>query len=166
MTFHLSYSKLLHLCSVKKSSLIAFLLPSSFFRSIPFSRLHLAFLCLEKMSCPSLVFLRSLRRLPLSRQCSRQFPVGRRRALHTSPKSLSEEEKSFRGQLYESTARRIQAQREAEARFASMQPTSDFARNSAYTFCMHTSAAETLRADFCRHRLLMRHSLLVWNYET
>lgn len=98
------------------------------------------------MSSLSLVSLRSLRYMPLSRQCLRQVPVVRRRSLHTSPKSFSSDEKSFRGQLYESTARRIQAQREAEARFASMTPMSSFAQNSAFTFGMHTPAAGTFRS--------------------
>ncbi|KAF6234908.1 hypothetical protein HO173_006838 [Letharia columbiana] len=94
------------------------------------------------MSYPSFLTLRSLRHMPLSRQCARPLPVGGRRNLHTSPKSFSNEvEKTFRGQLYESTARRIQAQREAEARFASMSPTSDFARQSAFTFAIVFSCA-------------------------
>lgn len=93
------------------------------------------------MSSLSLVSLRSLRYMPLSRQCLRQVPVVRRRSLHTSPKSFSSDEKSFRGQLYESTARRIQAQREAEARFASMTPMSSFAQNSAFTFVIVFSCA-------------------------
>lgn len=118
------------------------------------------------MSCPSLVFLRSLRHIPLSQQCSRQIPIGSRRALHTSPRCFSNQEKTFRGQLYESTARRIQAQREAEARFASMTPLSTFARNSAFTFCTHASAAETFTADLCSNFLLVRPSLLVRKYET
>ncbi|CAD6566539.1 MAG: D-lactate ferricytochrome c oxidoreductase [Alectoria sarmentosa] len=88
---------------------------------------------------PSLV--RTIRHIPFSRQCSPQFPAGGRRALHTSPKFFSNEDKTFRGQLYESTARRIQAQREAEARFASMTPMSDFARQSAFTFAIVFSCA-------------------------
>ena len=119
-----------------------------------------------KMSRPSLALLRSLRHIPPSRQCTRQLPIGGRRALHTSPKSFSNEEKSFRGQLYESTARRIQAQREAEARFASMTPDSGFARNSAFTFGMPASVAETFAADFCSNPLLLHLRLLVRNYET
>ncbi|KAL9066763.1 MAG: hypothetical protein Q9161_007352 [Pseudevernia consocians] len=79
--------------------------------------------------------------MPLSRQCSRQIPVGGRRALHTSPKSFLDEQKTFRGQLYESTARRIQAQREAEARYASVTPISAFATNSAFTFSILFSCA-------------------------
>ena len=53
--------------------------------------------------------------------------------MHGSPKKF-EEERSFRGQLYESTARRIKRQREDEVRFASMQPLSQTARNFAFTF--------------------------------
>lgn len=156
----MTFSKLPHLCSMEKALSIAFLFP---FHSLG----HYSITMTGKMSCPSLVFLRSMRHMPLSRQCSRPLPVGGRRNLHTSPKSFSNEvEKTFRGQLYESTARRIQAQREAEARFASMSPTSDFARQSAFTFGTHVSAAGLFTADSCSHRLLMRPSLLVWNHET
>ena len=97
---------------------------------------------------PSAALLRSLRSSPSLRQCPRQFPIGGKRPLHTSPKSLEEEgQKSFRGQLYESTARRIQRQREAEARFASMTPPSAFARNAAFTFCPGTFPIERTTAD-------------------
>lgn len=119
-----------------------------------------------KMPCPSVALLRSLRHMPLSRQSSRQIPVGGRRTLHTSPRSFSNEEKTFRGQLYESTARRIQAQREAEARFASLTPFSAFASNATLTFGMHASAAETFTADICSNRVFRRLRLLVRNYET
>ena len=118
------------------------------------------------MSYPSLVLLRSFRLKPIPRQCSQRLPLGGRRALHTSPKPSYNEEKTFRSQLYESTARRIQAQREAEARFASARPTSKFARRSAFTFCMHASAAQKSTADFSSNRLLVRASLLVRIYET
>ena len=57
------------------------------------------------------------------------------RTFHSSPKLFTEPEKSFRGQLYESTARRIQRQREDEVRFASNMPISPFARSAAFTFC-------------------------------
>ena len=106
--------------------------------------------------CPSSALLRSLKYVPFPRQ----LRVRGRRTLHTSPKS--NEEKTFRGQLYESTARRIQAQREAEARFAAMSPTSEFSRNATLTFGMNVSAAEALAANSCscsfrwRPRLLAR----------
>ncbi|KAM0806356.1 hypothetical protein BDR22DRAFT_828738 [Usnea florida] len=93
------------------------------------------------MSYPSLLLLRSFRLKPIPQQCFRRLPLGGRRALHTSPKSFSNDEKTFRSQLYESTARRIQAQREAEARFASASPTSSFARRSAFTFSIVFSCA-------------------------
>ncbi len=96
------------------------------------------------MSRPSLAFLRGLRGMPFKRR----IQIGGRRLLQTSPRSFASEEKTFRGQLYESTARRIQAQREAEARFASMKPTSAFAQNSTLTFRMHASAAGMFTADF------------------
>lgn len=136
--------------------------PSSSFFSL---RLCIVFIAV-KMSCLSSNSSRSLSRMPLSRQCSLQIPIGGKRVLHTSPKSLSHEEKTFRGQLYESTARRIQAQRQAEARFASMVPISNSARNWAFTFCMHASAAETSTADFRSNCILMCRSLLVRKQET
>lgn len=138
---------------------IAFLLPFP-------SPGHNVIMMSVKMSSPSLIFLHTLRRIPLSQQCSRQSPIGSRRALHTSPRCFSNQEKTFRGQLYESTARRIQAQREAEARFASTTPLSDFARNSYFTFCTQASVADTFTADFCSNRLLVRPSLLVRKQET
>lgn len=59
-----------------------------------------------------------------------------RRSFNSSRKMFDEPEKSFRGQLYESTARRLQRQREDEARFASNMPITPFARNAAITFCI------------------------------
>ena len=118
------------------------------------------------MSCPSVLLLRSLRLQPIPRQCSQRLPLGGRRALHTSPKFFSNEERTFRSQLYESTARRIQAQREAEARFAAASPTSNSARRSAFTFGTHASAGQKSTADFSSNCLLVRASLLVRIYET
>lgn len=156
---HTSSSAILHLlhCYINISFLSPFLSPDR----------H-AIILSANMSCPSLVFLRKLKiwHIPLSQQCSRQFPIETRRALHTSSRCFSNQEKTFRGQLYESTARRIQAQREAEARFAATTPLSSFARNSAFTFCTHASVAETFTADFCSNPLLVRPSLLVRKHET
>ena len=114
-----------------------------------------------KMSSSSLLLLRKSRRLPPSRH----LQIECRRAFNASPKSFVNEEKSFRGQLYESTARRIQAQREAEARFASMAPVSAFSRNSMLTFSMQTSAAETSTADSCSAGFHGHPKLLAWKHE-
>lgn len=114
-----------------------------------------------KMSYLSIVPWCSRRSVPPLQQ----LRTGGRRALHTSSKTFANDGKTFRAQLYESTARRIQAQREAEARFASMVPTSAFASNSAFTFGMRASAAETSKADFCSSGLLVRAGLLVRKYE-
>lgn len=91
--------------------------------------------------------LRSFTHTPCLRQCSRQLEMASRRNLHSSPKSFAEQEKSFRGQLYESTARRIQRQREDEARFASNIPITPFARNAAFTFCISPLLFERSAAD-------------------
>jgi hypothetical protein len=97
--------------------------------------------------CPSLALLRSLRQLASSRPCVRRHPNVGRRSFHRSPKSLDEGDRSFQGQLYESTARRIKSQREAEARFAGMTPPTAFARNAAFTFCINPLIAATTTAD-------------------
>ena len=109
-----------------------------------------------KMPCPILVFLRRRRCMPPLRQLG----LGGRRAFHISPKTLGSEERTFRGQLYESTARRIQAQREAEERFHNMKPLSAFASKSAFTFGMHPSVAEMSKADFCSGGFLVCPGLL------
>lgn len=64
------------------------------------------------------------------------------RPFHQSTKSLEEGDRSFRGQLYESTARRIKRQREEEVRYAQMTPISAFGRNAAFTFCEHRLAVK------------------------
>lgn len=71
----------------------------------------------------------------MPQECLHRLPLRGRRPFHSSRKLFAEEDKTFRGQLYESTARRIKRQREAEARFADMTPPSAFARNAAFTFC-------------------------------
>lgn len=88
------------------------------------------------ISSPSAALLRSLRPSPSLQHCSRHGPLVSRRSLHRSPRLFEEETKSFRGQLYESTARRIQRQREVEAAYADAMPPSHFARQAAFTFCI------------------------------
>lgn len=89
-----------------------------------------------KLFSPSAALLRSLRPSPSLQHCSRLCPFVSRRSLHRSPRLCEEEQKSFRGQLYESTARRIQRQREIEAAYADAMPPSTLARNMAFTFCI------------------------------
>ena len=88
---------------------------------------------------PSVALLRSLKPSPSLQHCSRHGPFVTRRSLHRSPRLFEEEKKSFRGQLYESTARRIQRQREVEAAYAEAIPPSHFARQAAFTFCIKPS---------------------------
>ena len=84
--------------------------------------------------------LRSLKPSPSLQHRSRHGPFVGRRSLHRSPRLFEEEKKSFRGQLYESTARRIQRQREVEAAYAEAMPPSQFARQAAFTFCINPGA--------------------------
>lgn len=97
----------------------------------------------KRVLCPSSALLRSLgARAPLQSCLQRHQQVVGKRAFRLSPRSLEVGDRSFRGQLYESTARRLKAQREAEARHAEMTPISAFARNAAFTFCKNPLAAE------------------------
>lgn len=76
----------------------------------------------EMALCPSVALLRSLSRLAASRQCLRQVANRHQRALHVS-RALGQEErpqKSFAGQLYESTAQRVQRERAEQERFVEM----------------------------------------------
>ena len=89
---------------------------------------------------PSPALLRSLRPSASLQHCPWHGPFVSRRSLHRSPRLFEEEKKSFRGQLYESTARRIQRQREVEAAYAEAMPPSQFARQAAFTFCINPEA--------------------------
>ena len=100
-----------------------------------------------RMFCPSAALLRSLRPSPYLQRCSRHCPIGRRRSFH-APSKLLEEQKSFRSQLYESTARRLQRQREAEARFADRTPPTKLAVTAAFTFCTNPNAVRLAKTDF------------------
>ena len=88
---------------------------------------------------PSKALLRSLQLAPTSSsQCMRTVFRQSRRKIHTSRCYLEEQDseprKSFRGQLYESTAQRLKRQRDEEALFRSNKPTTAFARNGAIAF--------------------------------
>ena len=58
------------------------------------------------------------------------YPV---KAIHTS-RSLAEEGRSFRGQLYESTQRRLEKEREEQRRFARERGEAGGGRNAAILF--------------------------------
>ncbi|KAL9125839.1 MAG: hypothetical protein Q9217_005014 [Psora testacea] len=74
------------------------------------------------------------------RACLRNASLRRGRALHTTPLRLEKEQtefrKSFRGQLYESTAARVKRQREEAAEVANAQPLKRSFRNALITFNM------------------------------
>ncbi|KAL9637223.1 MAG: hypothetical protein Q9164_002323 [Protoblastenia rupestris] len=92
---------------------------------------------------PSQALLRSLQLAPPHRQCLRRqllrnTPLRRRRALHTTPLRLAEEQtefrKSFRGQLFESTAARIKRERDELNEYADVGPINAVFRRVAITF--------------------------------
>ncbi|KAA6414782.1 MAG: D-lactate dehydrogenase (cytochrome) [Lasallia pustulata] len=70
-----------------------------------------------------------------SQQCMKRARVCERRSLHVS-RSLKGEQKSFRGQLYESTAQRIQRERAEQQRFAKDREESSTSRAFATTFAI------------------------------
>ena len=84
--------------------------------------------------CPSIALLRSLGRVshPPS-QCVQQVSLRFERAFHKS-RSLRREEKSFKGQLYESTAQRLERERAEQRRFAKERGESSGGRTAATTF--------------------------------
>ena len=89
-----------------------------------------------KTPVPSQALLRSLRyHAPSTEAACIAIPQCRRSKLHTTPRQFdnneSETRKSFRGQLYESTAQRVIRQKEEAARYRN-DDVSDFARNSAF----------------------------------
>ena len=84
--------------------------------------------------CPSLALLRSLKRAPqISQRCNCQISSAQRRAFRTA-RALKEEQRSFKGQLYESTAQRLQRERVEQARFAKLRGEGGAGRNAAATF--------------------------------
>ena len=90
-----------------------------------------------KMPIPSRALLRSLAFAPPLRHCLRiTASVPKRRTLHATPIRLADEKelkKSFRGQLYESTAERLKRQRDEESVYFDSQPISAFGKNAAFT---------------------------------
>lgn len=99
--------------------------------------------------CPSTALLRRLSRAlqashngsrpsasPSASSSSSPLLPSSRRTIHASSRRFdAQEPKSFRSQLYESTARRIQRQRDEEAQYAASRPISTAARNFSLTFC-------------------------------
>ena len=82
---------------------------------------------------PSVALLRSFRQVPIPKQCLRQIPIGSHRAIHSS-RPLSEEQKDFKGQLFESTTQRLQRERAEQRRFAKERGEHSGGRNAAITF--------------------------------
>ena len=115
----------------------------------------------QKMYTPSASLLRCFR------HTLRKNSVASRLLFHNSPRRFEEEEgRSFQGQLYESTARRIKRQREAEARFAGHNETSNMARNFAFTFCASSSPQQGKWLTVGSNIIFMRTRLLVRFDET
>ena len=98
-----------------------------------FSNLSLRTLMSGNRLCPSVALLQSFRQAPIPKQCLRQNPLGIRRAIHGS-RPLSEEKKDFKGQLFESTAQRLQRERADQRRFAKERGEHSAGRNTAITF--------------------------------
>ncbi|MCJ1306351.1 D-lactate ferricytochrome c oxidoreductase [Hypocenomyce scalaris] len=73
-----------------------------------------------------------------ARQRIQQAYVCERRSLHIS-RSLREEQKSFKGQLYESTSQRIQRERAEQQRFVEQRGGSNAGRSSATIFAVLAS---------------------------
>ena len=98
---------------------------------------------------PSQALLRSLQLAPPHRQCLRRqllrnTPLRRRRALHTTPLRLAAEQtefrKSFRGQLFESTAARLKRERDELNEYADVAPINAVFRRVAITFSIVMSS--------------------------
>lgn len=78
----------------------------------------------------------AFRQLPRPRQCTLQCArkaMCFRREIHLS-RCFAEEKKSFRGQLYESTAQRLERERADQRRFAHERGSNRGGRNAAITF--------------------------------
>ena len=83
--------------------------------------------------CLSLARRAFSKQAPRTPQCLHKLSRSHKRPLHIS-RSLKAEEKSFKGQLYESTALRLQRERAEQARFAKARGESSRGRNAAVTF--------------------------------
>lgn len=89
----------------------------------------------NKSLSPSVDLLRTFARPPTSRQCLHQVAIRNQRAFHFS-RILGDQErpqKSFHGQLYESTYERVQRERKEQERFARLRHESGKGRTSAIT---------------------------------
>lgn len=122
----------------------------------------------EMPLCPSVALLRSLGRTSSPRRCLHRLANRQHRALHVS-RVLGQEErpqKSFHGQLYESTAERVQRERAEQKRFAEMRNESGKGRNAAVTagwpsMNIHLTREQPLTTNsFTRH---FSNRLLDWH---
>ena len=82
--------------------------------------------------CPSSALLRSLRQANTFRPAPRLLPI-RRQALQTSH-PRSEQDSSFRAQLYESTHKRLEKEREDQRRLANQRGEPNSGRTPALSF--------------------------------
>ena len=85
--------------------------------------------------CPSIALLRSLVRSSSSQQCLHRISIRNQRTFRTARILADEEQprKPFVGQLYESTAERVQRERAEQERFAKHRNESKRGRSAALT---------------------------------
>ncbi|KAL8710110.1 MAG: hypothetical protein Q9220_005193 [cf. Caloplaca sp. 1 TL-2023] len=88
-----------------------------------------------KQLCPSVALLRSLAETSARRQCLHRITTRHQRAFHISRTLAREEQnqRTFAGQLYESTAERVKRERAEQERFASLRNESRGGRSAALT---------------------------------
>lgn len=73
----------------------------------------------------------------------RRVTFSQRRWESTEQKQPEENERSFKGQLYESTAARLERERAERQRFAKLRNESAGGRNAAITFGTHVAISST-----------------------
>lgn len=107
-------------------------------------------------SSPSIALLRSLKGYPPCRRISSTTILLATRSFHVSS-SRRQQEKSFKGQLYESVAKRLEREREEQSRFSKARGESSGGRTAATTFSSSPTAfvvsSELTRSSYtCRRR--------------
>lgn len=100
----------------------------------------------------------------LRQACS---PLLRQRRTFRTTVPFKQEERSFKGQLYESTSQRLQRERAEQARFAKERGESKGGRNAAITFGKLSSIHDVEhRLMACSRLLLILNMLLSWDPPT
>lgn len=96
----------------------------------------------KKSLIPSVELLHAFGRPPISQQYLYRISTGSHRAFHFSRVSREEErlQKSFHGQLYESTSERVQRERKEQERFAELRNESNRGRRGAITALLVSSS--------------------------